>query len=300
MMDKQRTMTVLFADVSDSARLFQRLGDTEASYAVERCLRRMERAVAGYRGHTLKVSGGELLAGFPSAEEACHAAVDMQLRISTLPPVSGLKLTIRIGLHVGKLNAGQETATDETIATVTRIAARARIDQILASSSLIAELPRQTPILHRLLPDLGNIEEGKTSFALAELDWHSHVGLQRKYSVAIDPTPSEMLTDRLCLRYRGNAYLLDDKSPLLTLGRDPTSGLQIVDRKASRSHGRIERRNGTYFYLDSSTNGTYITNGGSGELVVRRREIELKGSGRLCFGASGSDPKADCADFEHL
>ncbi len=93
MMDKQRTMTVLFADVSDSARLFQRLGDTEASYAVERCLRRMERAVAGYRGHTLKVSGGELLAGFPSAEEACHAAVEHAT--AHLDPATGLRTQVR-------------------------------------------------------------------------------------------------------------------------------------------------------------------------------------------------------------
>jgi hypothetical protein len=34
--------------------------------------------------------------------------------------------------------------------------------------------------------------------------------------------------------------------------------------------------------------------------MVRRREIELKGSGRICFGGSASDPKADFAEFEHL
>ena len=40
--------------------------------------------------------------------------------------------------------------------------------------------------------------------------------------------------------------------------------------------------------------GTYVPS------PVRRKEIELKGNGRISFGASMSDPKADFADFEHL
>lgn len=290
----------MFADVSGSARLFERLGDTEASYAVDRCLKRMERAIAGYRGHPLKVSGGELLAAFESPEEACQAAVDMQLRVSKLPPVSGLKLTIRIGLHLGLKNPDQKDPAGAIADSVNRIAGRARIDQILASTLLIAELPKHTTILSRLLPDLGQIDEGGKSFGLAEIDWQSYEGQPHKYSVPVDPTPSELLSDRLCLRYHGKAYLLDDKTPLLTLGRDPASKLVISDRKASRAHGQIERRNGRYFYTDSSTNGTYITLLGSEEAMVRRREIELKGGGTICFGTSASDPKADCAKFEHL
>ncbi|MGA9960704.1 MAG: adenylate/guanylate cyclase domain-containing protein, partial [Azonexus sp.] len=111
MSKKQPKMIVLFADVSGSARLFERLGDTEAAYAVERCVKRMERSIAGQGGRTVNVSGGELLAAFESAEEACHAAVNMQLRVSKLPPVSGLKLTIRIGLHVGAVEADGQTIT---------------------------------------------------------------------------------------------------------------------------------------------------------------------------------------------
>ena len=47
MSSKRPKKIVLFADVSGSARLFERLGDTEASYAVERCVKRMERSIAG-------------------------------------------------------------------------------------------------------------------------------------------------------------------------------------------------------------------------------------------------------------
>ncbi len=302
MSDKQRRMIVMFADVSDSARLFERLGDTEASYAVERCLKRMERAIAGYGGRTIEVSGDGLLAFFESAEKACHAAVDMQSRVSKLPPVSGLKLTIRIGLHIGLVDPAAETATGITVETAGRIAGKARIDQIIASSLLIDQLPKQTLILSRAMPNLGSIEEGGASFGLAEVDWQHHEDHQRKYGASFDATPSQFLTDleRLCVRYHGNAFLVDEKSPFLTLGRDPSSKVLIVDRKASRAHGRIERRNNCYFYVDSSTNGSYVISGDRGEIMVRRKEIELKGSGRISFGASMGDPKAEFVDFEHL
>ena len=38
-MSQPRKMTIMFADVSGSARLFERLQDTEAAHAVERCMR---------------------------------------------------------------------------------------------------------------------------------------------------------------------------------------------------------------------------------------------------------------------
>ena len=55
MTSAQRRMIVMFADVSGSAGLFERLGDTEAMHAVERCLKRMKRSIDGYRGRTLQI-----------------------------------------------------------------------------------------------------------------------------------------------------------------------------------------------------------------------------------------------------
>ena len=92
--------------------------------------------------------------------------------------------------------------------------------------------------------------------------------------------------------------MLDAPKQILTLGRDPTSRLVIVDRKASRAHARIERRNESYYYIDSSTNGSYVTLGDGKEIVVRRSQIQLKTNGRICFGASSRYPNADFAEFE--
>ena len=98
----------------------------------------------------------------------------MQSRVSKLPPVSGLKLAIRIGLHVGEISEGEGTISGAAVESAGKIAGKARIDQILASSLLITELPKHTTVLARPLPDLGNIEEGDSSFQLAGVEWVGH------------------------------------------------------------------------------------------------------------------------------
>ena len=298
----QRIQFVMYADVSDSARLFERLGDTEATYAVERCLKRMDRAIAGYGGKVAEITKEGLLAVFETAEQACQGAIDMQSRVSKLPPVSGLKVAIRIGLHGGPVGSEKSALSGSTIDAAGKIASKARIDQILASSAVLSVLPRHTVVLSRPLPDLGQIEAENAHFELGEIDWSGHNEHQRRYSISVDATPSQFIADleRLCVRYHGNAFLLDEKAPFLTLGRDPSCKLIIADRKASRLHGRIERRNNTYYYVDSSTNGSFVTCGNEPEIMVRRGEVMLKGNGRVAFGASASDPNADYADFEHL
>ncbi|MGE5472085.1 MAG: FHA domain-containing protein [Bacteroidota bacterium] len=289
-----RKLIVMFADVAGSAQLFERLGDTEAVHAVERCLKRMNRSIESYRGRTIQIVGDELLAAFETAEDACQAAIDMQQRIADLPPVSGLKLTIRIGLHVGMVTEEDGELRGDAVLSAARIVGAGRRDQILCSADLVTELGVPTPLKLRPMPELGHITEHDRQFDLFQVEWVSQLapGLFSAHSI--------MPVTRLGVRYQGQDYLLDDKLQLLTMGRDFANRLQIDDRKASRSHARIEKRNNGYYLVDTSTNGTFVNLPGRPEVLVRRREMLLDGSGSISFGASKSDPTATSADFEHL
>lgn len=295
----QRKMIVMFADVSGSAGLFERLGDTEAMHAVERCLKRMKRSIDGYRGRTVQIVGDELLAVYETAEDACQAAIDMQQRIADLPPVSGLKLTIRIGLHAGTVVEDAGKLSGEVITNTARIAGIARRDQILCSSTLAAELPESGTITVRPMPELGSIPEHGENLGLLHIHWTAHeIG---GYSPScFGPPTTHPPVERLCVRYHGKAFLLDGKTPVLSLGRDLGNKLIIEDRKASRQHARIEKRKEGYFLVDTSTNGCFVSLAGRQEVLIRRHEILLEGTGRICFGCSGNDPSADGAEFEHL
>jgi hypothetical protein len=288
----------MFADVSGSAGLFERLGDTEAMHAVERCLKRMKRSIDGYRGRTVQIVGDELLAVFELAEDACLAAIDMQQRIADLPPVSGLKLTIRIGLHIGMVKQEADKFTGEVVTNAARIAGIARRDQIIASSALTAELPESGVISVRPMPELGSVPENGNSLNLFQIHWTTHEASRGAHS-SFGPASAAPIA-RLCVRYHGKAFLLDDKTPVLTLGRDLGNKLVIEDRKASRQHARVEKRPDGYYLVDTSTNGCFCRLSGRQEVMVRRHELLLEGSGVICFGSSGNDPDTDSANFEHL
>jgi len=296
----QRKLIVMFADVSGSTALFERLGDKEAMHAVERCLKRMKRSIDGYKGKTIQIVGDELLGAFESAEDACQAAIDMQQRIADLPPVSGLKLTIRIGLHCGEVADDGKKLTGLAISTAARIAGIARRNQILCSSLLVEALTEPSFISTDPVPDLGTVPEDGAALALFQINWPSYqAGSVISAHSTFGPsrtTPAE----RLCVRHRGKAFLLDDKTPVLTIGRDLGCKLIIDDRKASRQHARVEWRGDGFYLVDTSTNGCFVTLSGRQEVMIRRHEIQLESRGQICFGNSGNDPLAEIAEFELL
>ena len=310
---RESRLAVLFADVAGSARLYERLGDAEADHAVDRCLKRMERAIEALGGRLAKTSGDEIMALFGSAEAACQCAQEMQQRVSDLPPVSGVQLVIRVGFHVGPVTESGGDFSGETLNTAAHVVGMARPGQILTSLQTAAQLSGS---LRDSVRDLGQSTGGKGGgVQVVEVSWQKpEETVPPAAGKAAKPAPAreakeEMLQEaaavkngspRLCLRYRGRAYLLDEKTPILCLGRDAGSDVVIEDRKASRHHARIERRGDRYFYVDRSTNGSYVALAGLQESMVRRAEILLQGSGSICFGASANDPQADGATFEYL
>jgi hypothetical protein len=81
------------------------------------------------------------------------------------------------------------------------------------------------------------------------------------------------------------------------IGRDAVHQIPITDKMASRLHGRIERRGDKFYYVDLSTNGTYLTIEGDVETVLRRDQAMLRGRGTLCFGHTATDPGAELVTF---
>lgn len=69
-----------------------------------------------------------------------------------------------------------------------------------------------------------------------------------------------------------------------SLGRDQTCDLVLLNRFASRRHGRMEWRNGRFYFCDHSFNGTYIDFDDGRSTHICRDEVVLSGSGILSLG----------------
>ena len=65
---------ILFADVSGSTSLYEKLGDQRALAAVESVLAELRKSIASQRGRVIKTIGDEVMAVLPSADAAMQAA----------------------------------------------------------------------------------------------------------------------------------------------------------------------------------------------------------------------------------
>jgi adenylate cyclase len=317
-----KPLALLRAEVVGRGRIFERVGSAEATHAVVRCNKRVDRAIAGQRG--VQLSAGEsIVATFTTADEACAAAIEIQERVADLPPVSGVKLSIRIALYCGDL-ACQEGALEGPVAGIAgQLLAISMPGQIITSGDVATRLSHVFVV--RDLDQLEVIGDGEAC-RIFEILWQQvpasggdAVPSEHLLAATAVVTPAdgglahfaasdEVLHERpenrprkFCLRYQGRSYLLDAVRPLLTLGRDQGNDVVIWDRKASRGHARIELQNDGVFLRDASTNGTYVTFGEEPEVFVRSESVALHGSGYMCFGNSANDPQhAERAEFEYI
>jgi adenylate cyclase len=302
MNDATTCLSVLLADVSGSARLHEKLGGAEALRAVDRCLKRMERSVGASGGRIVKVIGDELMAVFASANEAFQSAIEMQLRVADLPPVSGVKLQIRIGFSYGPVSYKDGVAVGDTVNMAACLAGLAKPGQVLTSFQVRTLL---SPALKRLTRDLGPVRIKDKSpeinvFEAIAPDAESLSPVASGGEAPEETSAEASRGARICLRYAGEVIILDGGKKTLEMGRDAGSDLLIHDRRASRNHARIDQRGDRIVLVDNSTNGTFVTLNGEPELFLRKGECVLHGKGVISFAASTTSPDADCAEFELL
>ncbi len=104
------------------------------------------------------------------------------------------------------------------------------------------------------------------------------------------PAPTRPTPSRLEIRYGEQLLSLNQTRPTITMGRQEHNDLEVIDTRVSRSHARIEYREGDFVLIDHSTNGTFVLMEGRQGVNLRRGEIPLEGSGIITLGRKG-DPK---------
>ena len=66
-------LTVLFADVVGSTRLYESFGDDQAKQMIDDCLAALGGVVQQYGGRIIKTIGDEIMCVLPSADSGCLA-----------------------------------------------------------------------------------------------------------------------------------------------------------------------------------------------------------------------------------
>lgn len=272
---------ILFADVSGSTALYERLGDKPAAKAIDACLGELRKVVSKLQGKVVKTIGDEIMVVFAKPEAACDAAIEMQQRMAGLPLVAGMKLAIRIGFHFGLVLEDKGDFWGDGVNIASRLASLAKAGQILTSNATADNLPAGHGYGFRDLPTLR--VKGKTdAIGVSELLWGDTDEVTLMEALA----SSARIEVRLTLEIGGERKRFPAEKSTLSLGRDRDCDLVVREKTASRRHARIERSGAQYVLVDESTNGTYVAIEGDREVLLRHDRVPLRGRGKIGFGTS--------------
>jgi hypothetical protein len=88
----------------------------------------------------------------------------------------------------------------------------------------------------------------------------------------------------------------------VTIGRVRTVNFMVNDPRVSRTHARLEWRNGSVMLVDVSSYGSWVKFAGASgsDLLLRRDECVLHGQGELALGGSFADPSVPTVSFRIL
>jgi adenylate cyclase len=288
----QDQVAVLFADIAGSTKLYDALGDTEAKVMIDEALVALQVITQRHRGRVIKTIGDEVMCVFPGAERGFLAAMDMQTVVNALVVTKGVKRMIRVGFHAGPVIEEKGDVFGDTVNVAARMAGLAKGMQIMTTRTTVDALPPALRASTRPIATLavkGKAEE----LVVCEVLWQEGDDLTMAAGSLQVAEPKV----ELVLRHGGREVVLSGDHPTVMAGRDSACDIVISDPKASRQHARIEKRRDKFFITDQSSNGTFITFTGEGEVALRREEAMLRRSGRIVFGHSAADASGDSLEF---
>ena len=291
---ENQSLTVLFADVTESSRLYNQLGDAEARAAINACLAALVALLPRFDGRLVKTLGDAIMCVFPTAAQGVNAATEMQSCVMNEVP-GGHPLRIHIGLHAGPVLVEGSDVFGDTVNAAAFLTNVAMAEQILLSEATEKELP---PFLKPLVRPLFRAAlKGSTGeSSIFQVLWRTD---------NLELTDVNLMVSRRLPADAGSLVVVLDETrarvdrwhPLLTLGRDLASDVPVLEQFASRRHCSIRLVRSSFYLVDHSVNGTYVTFASGDEVHLLRGEIVLEGSGEIRLGRSRIESTASTVLF---
>lgn len=293
MQQKKAIMAILFADIAQSTKLYETLGNEAAQRLMATCLDVLSRVCVRFDGKVIKTIGDEIMCTFPTAEKGVDAAREMQFALEDISPKDlpgGQVPDLYVGLHFGPVILDEGDVFGDAVNVAARMVGLAKRRQVVTTQETVDALsPDYTDNVRCI--DKTTVKGKSGELLIYEV-------LCEKDTVTVMlkslPDMDAEVVHRLELICLGDVFEVSDRNPVVTMGRQTQNDLVINDRRVSRFHARIEYRKGKFILIDQSTNGTHVVEHGNDILLLRRDEIQLDRSGviDLCNEAPPIPPNA--------
>jgi adenylate cyclase len=284
-MGKEVELAIVFADVVGSTKLYELLGDLRARDMVGICIEVMRGATEQNGGTVIKTMGDEVMATFPTADDALNAAAQMQKQITLHP---GLKVeeqavAIRIGCNFGPVVRENRDIFGSAVHTANRMTSQAKAGQIMTTQTMVDHLSSEWRASVRQI-DIATLKGRSSEVALYEVLWQPEDITSMVPAIAMTSRASSNKGNRMRLRYQGQEILVEDGRANISMGRAEENDLVVKGNLISRLHARVELNRNKFMLIDQSTNGTFVIGKDGEEAFVRRDSMQIRGEGLIGLG----------------
>ncbi|MGL1901423.1 MAG: adenylate/guanylate cyclase domain-containing protein [Fibrobacterales bacterium] len=143
----QKKVTVLFTDIVDSTKFWEKVGDVEARVQVDLHNRVLFSVIKQYKGKILKTIGDAIMASFKSPDNALKAAIGcQQILRRERTEHNNFNLHIRIGIHSGRAIIEDKDVFGDVVNVAARVEGEAEKDEICISKKTQEVLKKEFPL----------------------------------------------------------------------------------------------------------------------------------------------------------
>jgi hypothetical protein len=293
-MSATSTLTILFADVSGSTKLFETRGNVAARDIIASVLQALIEVAHRHGGRLIKTIGDEIMCTFPGPLQGLLASTDMQRRMKSDVAFVQENIGIRIGLHNGEALVEENDVFGDAVNVAARMAALAKRDQIVATASTAMNITNAAGVRVRSV-GTARVAGKLLPIEIVDVMWQEDISHVTTVQRIVQFTKNQRVV--LKLRFLDREFQIDELSDPFTMGREEGHSLTIESDWVSRDHAMIEWKKGHFILSDRSTNGSWVKIG-TEELLVHRDAFHLRRSGTISLGQSHAGEGGNLVHFE--
>lgn len=298
--------TVVFTDLHGSTAVFEALGNVLATEKITCITSWIAQQCEAANGRVVKTLGDGVLALFPDGDSAVKAMVEVQrLHLKRmLRSPRDIAMPIRVGLASGDVELVAGDCYGDAVNVAARLCDLCGPNQIWADAASLNHVSEAQGVTFRILGPI-NIRGRAEPCTVYQIEWHDveasdFLTMQGEIDQVLVLGDSDILGREIRLSWLEITKRFKSFELPVHIGRVRNVGFVVNDPRVSRTHARLEWRNGSVILVDVSSYGSWIRfNGSKGaDVLLRREECVLHGEGELALGASFADSTVPTVHFK--
>jgi class 3 adenylate cyclase len=170
----KKHVTILFTDIEDSTKYWDKFGDVQGRMMVDRHNRLLFPVVQKFKGTIIKTIGDSIMAAFSKPENAIKAAIAMQQSMARERQGDDtFNVCIRIGIHTGEAIVEKEDVYGDIVNVAARVEKVSKGNEILLSQDTVAYIDDEYAFITKKKGWF--VPKGKSrKFYVYSCDWQHH------------------------------------------------------------------------------------------------------------------------------